>query len=241
MSLNITHAEYKHDDKDFDLYAVRPDSAKPKTPTILIAPAWDGLTQKVEDISQQVAALGYVAVAVDLYGKGVRGEPTGDNSALITPFLENREMLTDRLLTSYEAIQNMEFVDETNMGAMGYCFGGLCVLDLARAVPDHLKAVLSFHGILQTNELPVNKDIEASILIEHGWDDPMATPENFLDFSEEMDKRKAPWQAHIHGGTAHAFTFEGAQKPDLGILYNKTAADRSWQSMINFFNESIPL
>ena len=208
-----------------------------KYPAIFIAHAWDGLNDPVKEIAHKVADLGYVAVAVDVYGKGVRGDPVGDNTHLMAPLMEDRKLLNDRLLAAYNKIQGMSFVDEERMGAIGYCFGGYCVLDLARAVPDGLKAVVSFHGGLTANNLPSNGPIKTRILIEHGWDDPIVPQEDFLAFTKEMDERQADWQAHIHGGAAHAFTFDKAHMPDRGIKYHEAAARRSWQSMIGFFNE----
>lgn len=237
MELETNNQTYSCDALNFDLFIVKPKTKQKKLPAILIAHAWDGLNKPIQDIAHKIAALGYVAVGVDLYGQGVRGNPTADNSNLMNPLIEDRQLLINRLLASFQAIQKLEYVDETKIGAIGYCFGGLCVLDLARAAPVNLKGVVSFHGILKSNNLPAPTPIQAAILIEHGWDDPMATADDYLEFSKEMDSRKANWQAHIHGGTMHAFTFEGANKPEIGILYNKDAASRSWQSMINFFNE----
>lgn len=206
-------------------------------PAIFVAHAWDGLNAPVEAIAQRVAQLGYVAVAVDVYGQGIRGEPTGDNAHLMNPLLADRRDLQSRLQAGYAAIRAMETVDATRIGAIGYCFGGLCVLDLARSVPASLRGVVSFHGGLTGNDQKDTKPIKASILIEHGWGDPMAPPADYLAFANEMDERQADWQAHIYGGAVHAFTFEGVNMPELGLQYHEAAARRSWQSMINFFEE----
>ncbi|MEL7316871.1 MAG: dienelactone hydrolase family protein, partial [Cyanobacteria bacterium J06559_3] len=131
---------------EFDLYIAQPKNTTKALPAIFVAHAWDGLNAPIEDIAQRVAQLGYVAVAVDVYGKGVRGNPTGDNSHLMTPLLEDRGVLRNRLQAGYAAIREMEIVDATRIGAIGYCFGGLCALDLARSVPDSLKGIVSFHG-----------------------------------------------------------------------------------------------
>jgi dienelactone hydrolase len=239
MSIKTTVKTYSNAGKDFDLYVVSPDNQSEKRPAIFIAHAWDGLNEPMMEIARHVAALNYVAVAVDVYGKGVRGDPVGDNTHLMAPLMEDRKLLNDRILAAYNVIQNMENVDETRIGAIGYCFGGYCVLDLARAVPGGLKAVVSFHGGLTTNNLPSSGPIKASILIEHGWDDPIVPHDDFLAFTKEMDERQADWQAHVHGGAAHAFTFDKADMPDRGIQYHEAAARRSWQSMIDFFEETL--
>ena len=206
-------------------------------PAIFVAHAWDGLNTPIETITQRVAQLGYIAVAVDVYGHGIRGNPMGDNAHLMTPLLNDREMLKNRLRAGYAAIQELALVDAGRVGAIGYCFGGLCVLDLARSVPAGLKGVVSFHGGLMGNDRVETSPIEASILIEHGWDDPMVTQDEYLAFTQEMDRRRAAWQAHIHGGALHAFTFEGANLPEQGVQYHPAAARRSWKSMVDFFEE----
>lgn len=222
---------------EFDLYIAQPESVTEVLPAIFVAHAWDGLNAPIEAITQRVAQLEYVAVAVDVYGKGIRGNPMDDNSHLINHLLEDRGLLQNRLQAGYAAIREIETVDVTRIGAIGYCFGGLCVLDLARSVPEYLKGVVSFHGGLAGSGLKDTKPIEASILIEHGWDDPVAPPDDYLAFADEMDERQADWQAHIHGGAIHAFAFEGANMPENGIQYHEAAARRSWKSMINFFDE----
>jgi dienelactone hydrolase len=237
MLVTISSADYENEGTEFDLYVARPATVSEPLPVILVAPAWDGLNEPIEEITRRVASLGYVAVAVDIYGKGVRGEPYGDNAHLMNPLVENRSTLRKRLLAGIAVVKDMDYVDGSRMGAIGYCFGGLCVLDLARAVPDSLIGVVSFHGGLTGNDLSDTTPIRASILIEHGWDDPVVPPDDYLEFSNEMDRRTADWQAHIHGGAVHAFTFEGANMPDKGIQYNEAAARRSWRSMCDFFGE----
>ncbi|NEP19031.1 MAG: dienelactone hydrolase family protein [Leptolyngbya sp. SIO4C1] len=221
----------------FDLYVAQPESVTTPLPAIFVAHAWDGLNAPIETIARRVAQLGYVAVAVDVYGKGIRGNPTGDNAHLMNPLLEDRGILQHRLQAGYLAIQAIETVDATRIGAIGYCFGGLCALDLARSVPACLRGVVSFHGGLTGRDLQDTQPIEASILIEHGWDDPLVPPDDYWAFANEMDARQADWQAHIHGGAVHAFTFEGANRPEQGIQYHEAAARRSWKSMIDFFEE----
>ena len=234
---SINAGTYQHHGMEFDLYIAQPDRLTTALPAIFVAHAWDGLNAPIETITQRVAQLGYVAVAVDVYGKGIRGEPMGDNSHLMTPLIKDRGVLRDRLQAGYGAIREIETVDATRIGAIGYCFGGLCVLDLARLVPEYLKGVVSFHGGLTSNDLQDKKPIEASILIEHGWDDPLVPTADYLAFTHEMDERQADWQAHIHGGAVHGFTFEGANMPENGLQYHAAAARRSWQSMIDFFDE----
>ena len=222
---------------DFDLYIAAPQAGEADLPAVFVAHAWDGLNAPIEEIARRVAGLGYVAVAVDVYGKGVRGDPTGDNSSLIAPFLEDRSLLRERLLAGLGAIADLDGVDSTRLGAIGYCFGGLCVLELARAVPENLRGIVSFHGLLTAAGVAETQPITTSILIEHGWDDPLAPSADFLAFADEMDRRGADWQAHVHGGAMHAFTFKRADMPEKGIVYNEKADRRSWAAMATFFEE----
>lgn len=237
MLVTTSKESYESEGSLFDLYVAAPAMNAETRPGILIAPGWDGLNEPIEEITRRVAELGYVAVAIDVYGKGVRGDPLGDNTHLMGPLLEDRSTLTRRLLASFSAVKNLGYVDDSRMGAIGYCFGGLCVLDLARTVPENLMGVVSFHGILTGNTLPETKPIRASVLIEHGWHDPVAPPNDYLAFSDEMDRRRADWQAHIHGDAMHAFTFESANMPDHGIQYHEAAARRAWRSMSNFYED----
>lgn len=237
QSVSVSTGTYSVAGKDFDLYVAAPEAAETELPAVFVAHAWDGLNEPIEEIARRVAGLGYAAVAVDVYGKGVRGDPVGDNSSLIAPFLEDRSLLRERLLAGLEAIAELDGVDGTRLGAIGYCFGGLCVLELARAVPANLRGVVSFHGLLTEGGMPDTKPITASVLIEHGWDDPLAPPAEFLAFAQEMDRRDADWQAHAYGGAVHAFTFKRAAMPENGIVYNEKADRRSWRAMATFFEE----
>lgn len=237
QEVTTSSGTYAVDGTDFDLYIAAPQAAETDLPAVFVAHAWDGLNAPIEEIARRVAGLGYVAVAVDVYGSGVRGDPVGDNSSLIAPFLEDRSLLRERLLAGLEATAELDGVDNTRLGAIGYCFGGLCVLELARAVPENLRGIVSFHGLLTAGGSSEAKPITASVLIEHGWDDPLAPPADFLAFAKEMDSREADWHAHVYGGAAHAFTFERANKPEEGIVYDEKANRRSWKAMTNFFEE----
>jgi dienelactone hydrolase len=122
-----------------------------------------------------------------------------------------------------------------HIGAIGFCFGGMCVLDLARDGTD-LAGVVSFHGILNPPNNP-KKGIRAKILACHGFDDPMVPPDVVLNFQREMTDSGADWQMHIYGDTVHAFTNPNAHDPGFGTVYNKLAEARSWLAMRNFFKE----
>ena len=208
-----------------------------KQPLVLVAHDWSGRRQFACDAAERIADMGYIGFALDMYGKGVFGTD-GDiavNSALMNPLAEDRLLLRQRVRAALVAGRNIPQVDATRVAAMGYCFGGMCVLELARSGADVL-GVVSIHGILAAAE-EVNEAIKARILCLHGHDDPMVPPEQVLSFETEMSTANADWQLHAYGGTRHAFTNPAANNPDFGTLYNEVARKRSEQALANFLEE----
>ncbi len=205
-------------------------------PVVLISHAWGGRGDVEDGYAKKLAALGYAGFALDLYGKGKRGETTEECQALMTPFMEDRAMLQERLLSTIDYVAGLPEVDENNIAIMGFCFGGLCALDVARS-GRAIKGAASFHGLFAPNGLDASGDIKAKVIAFHGWDDPMATPDDVKALAEEMTARNADWQLHGYGGTMHAFTNPAANDPDFGTVYNETAANRAWAAMENFLAE----
>ncbi|MEQ8266325.1 MAG: dienelactone hydrolase family protein [Parvibaculum sp.] len=228
--------DYSDGETTFEAYVAHPDSPG-KYPCVLLAHDWSGLNAGMRARAEQVARLGYTAFALDTYGKGVRGDEQGDNTALMGPLFADRALLRKRLLAGLEAAKTHRAVDTNRIGAMGYCFGGLCVLDLARAAAPGLKGVVSFHGIFQPPALGKQEKISAKVLILHGWDDPMAQPDSVVGVAKELTDAGADWQIHAYGHAMHAFTFEGANFPERGIRYEANADRRSWAAMRSFFDE----
>ena len=135
-----------------------------------------------------------------------------------------------------QVVQKQKYVDRKRVAAMGYCFGGLCVLDLARTGAD-IRGVASFHGLFAK---PGNTDenrITARILVMHGWDDPMATPDQVLQLADELSLQDADWQIHAYGNTMHAFTNPAANDPAFGTVFSESAERRSWQNLQLFLAE----
>lgn len=167
----------------------------------------------------------------------MRGEETGDNSALMNPLLADRALLRRRLLAGFQAAASLPLVDASRMAALGYCFGGLCALDLARTAPVGLKAAVSFHGALAPSNLSSQGPISASILLLHGWEDPNVPQADLLAIARELTDVGADWQLHVYGHAQHAFTFRGAYMPERGIVYDAAADWRSWAAMRGFLAE----
>lgn len=233
MAVKTRSFDYTIDGKTFEAVLASPDGAA--KPGVLVFHAWAGRSPFENEKAEALAKLGYTGVAVDLYGKGVLGQSTEENQALIQPFVENRQMLQERLKANIAMVKDQPEVDASNIAAIGFCFGGLCVLDIARSNAG-AEGVVSFHGLLNAPGNTAAK-INSKVLALHGWDDPMATPDDVKAFGEEMTKAKADWQLHAYGGTLHAFTHPAANDPDFGIVYDADADRRSWQAMTNFLGE----
>ncbi len=206
-----------------------------KRPTILIFHAWRGRDEFVIEKAKQLADEGYIGCAVDIYGKNKLGKSAEENNKFMQPFMEDRNFLRKRILSGWNMVKNLKIVDPEKIGAMGFCFGGLCALDLARSGVD-VKGVVSFHGLLHSPQIE-KKAIQAKILALHGYDDPMVSKQEVLSFEKEMNEAKVDWQLHLYGKTMHAFTNPDANEPNMGTVYNPLSEKRAFWSMRSFFGE----
>ena len=212
------------------------DAISGQRPAVLINHTWVGRDEFVAQKAIKLAELGYVGFAVDMYGKGVLGASPEENARLMQPLIDDRQMLQKRMLAGLSAAKQLLWVDNQNIAAIGFCFGGLCVLDLARTGVD-IKGVVSFHGLLGTPGNTPDTKINAKVLALHGHDDPMVPVEQVIAFEKEMTAAGADWQLHAYGHTQHAFTNPLADNPTFGMVYNKVADRRSWVTMQNFLTE----
>ncbi|WP_218061960.1 dienelactone hydrolase family protein [Endobacter medicaginis] len=212
--------------------------ASADAPWVVVVHEWSGLNHGTKAACDRLAGLGFNAFALDVFGAGTRGDETGDNSHLIGPLLGDRTELLRRLTGGFEAVKRLPGVPEGGLGAMGFCFGGLSVLDMARAALPGLRAVISIHGILAAPPTPTGP-IAASVLALHGWEDPFADTDAVKAFAEEMTTAGADWQLHAYGHAKHAFSFPRANKPEMGILYEPRAAARTWRTIPAFFDETL--
>lgn len=217
--------------------------AKTKKPAILIAHAWKGLDEFAKGKARELARQGYIAFAADVYGKGVVVESDEEASELMSPLFIDRRELQKRILAAYETLKVHPQVDPKRIGAIGFCFGGLTVIELLRSGAD-VRGVVSFHGLLGHTlgtlkaKPGIKTDmIKGSLLILHGHDDPLVSAEDISNLQLELTQAKADWQMNLYGHTLHAFTNPEADKKEFGMLYNKRSANRAWLAMENFFNE----
>ncbi len=229
--------EYTHTDTTLEGFCAVDATHGKQQPLVLVAHAWGGRDQFACDQARALAKLGYVGFAIDMFGKGVLGNSREQNTQLIAPFIEDRQFLLARLQAGLEAAKQLPFVDQQRVAAIGFCFGGLCVLDLARS-GTAINGIVSFHGLLNApDNASRNNNISAKVLVLHGYDDPMATPDQVITFCQEMTATKADWQSHAYGNTMHAFTKPDANDPDFGTVYNELANQRAWLAMQNFLTE----
>ncbi len=207
-----------------------------KKPTILVAHDWSGCNEFAQHKAEKLAEQGYVGFAIDMYGEGELGVTKEEKTELIQPLMHDRALLQRRITAAFEFAKTLPHVDSEKIAAIGFCFGGLCVLDLARSGVN-VKGVVSFHGLLNAPENMPPKHIMAKILALHGYDDPMVTPDQVRHFADEMTKARADWQLTMYGNTMHAFTNPSANDHAFGTVYNKIADERSWLAMNLFFKE----
>lgn len=236
MNITTKPVEYKDGKTTCVGYLAWDESYANPKPCVLVNHAWSGLDGFAEDKAIQMAAMGYVGFALDNYGNGALPESVDDKMALMGPLKEDRALLLKRLKAGYKAAASLEMVDETHMAAMGFCFGGLCTLDMARAGMD-LKAAISFHGLLDAPEGQKPKKIKSKILVAHGWDDPMVPPAQVTAIGEELAKAKCDWQLHAYGNTSHAFMVPEANDKALGLKFNADSERRAWTAMLELLGE----
>jgi dienelactone hydrolase len=234
--LKKSEINYQIDGKTFCGYSVYDESKTGKHPGVLIVHDWAGRGPTACEKAEQIAALGYVGFAVDLFGNATVFDTREERSQAIQPFIKDRHLIITHLQAALATLKNIPIVDANKIAAIGFCFGGLCVLDLARSGAD-IQGVVSFHGLLNKPENMPAATIRAKILALHGFIDPMVTPDAMMHFCQEMTEAKANWQLNCYGNTMHAFTRKDANDPDFGTVYNEQAAQRSWHDMRGFFQE----
>lgn len=232
-----TFVEYTDGATICEAYVASPDGGG-SHPAVLVAHQWSGQSDHERATADKLAALGYVGIAIDVYGKGKRGDPGApDHSALLMPWFQDRAALRQRLMAAVEFAKTVDGVDAGKIAIMGYCFGGLCALDVARTGTRDVRGAVSIHGIFGAPNLGPQADISTKILILHGWEDPMAKPADVEMVAKELTEAKADWQLHAYGHAMHAFTAKHADDAAGGKLYDANADRRSWAATIAFLEE----
>lgn len=228
--------QYQVDNVNFQGFIAYNQEADGLKPCVLIAHDWSGRRDFFCEKAKEWAAHGYVGFAIDMFGEAKQGDTTEEKQALIAPLIADRSIITTRMVAALTAAHDLPMIDKNKIAATGYCFGGLCVLDLARSGAE-VNGVVSFHGLLNAPEESLCAHIRAKVLVLHGYEDPMAPPSQVQNFAREMTDKKVDWQIHLYGNVQHAFTNPQANDANLGLRYNEAAAARSQASSILFLEE----
>jgi dienelactone hydrolase len=229
--------DYRDGDVVLQGYLAYDDAQTGSRPGILIVHQWMGLTDYEKMRARQLAELGYVAFAADIYGKNVSPQNMEEAAEQAGKYRSNRQLLRERAAAGLNWLRQHELTDSTRVAAIGYCFGGGTVLELARS-GAHVNGVVSFHGNLDTPDPEDARQIIGKVLVCHGAEDPHVTIENVDAFQREMDDAGVDWYMISYGGAVHGFTQPGAgDDPSRGVAYNAAADRRSWRAMRNFFDE----
>ncbi len=231
--------EYKHGDVVLQGHlAWDPDkTGTSPAPGVLVVHQWMGLTDYEQSRCKQLAELGYVAFALDIYGKGVRPSNPQEAGRQAGVYKGDRELYRQRLALGLEQLRDQPGVDPNRMAAIGYCFGGTGVIELARSGAK-ISGGVSFHGGLDSPAPEDGKNIQAKLLICHGADDPFVPPAEIDAMKAELNAAKVDWQMIYYSGAVHSFTQAMAGSDNSrGAAYNEKADRRSWLAMQDFLNE----
>ena len=215
-----------------------PEQIEAPVPVILIAHTWAGRNDFVDQAAINISKKGYIGFAVDIYGDQQIGTTTEDCAGLMQPYVDDRRLLQQRMLDALQAVSQIEHADGNKVAAMGYCFGGLCVQDLARVSAD-ITGVASIHGLMSApNAMLVDKPLwQSKVLLLHGAKDPMVSDEDWLHLRAEMDAADCDWQKHDFGQAYHAFTNPQANDLNFGTVYHPLADLRCSQHLDLFLSE----
>jgi dienelactone hydrolase len=205
-------------------------------PTIILFPAVMGVSQLEIGMGRQLVELGYNAFVADVFGREFRGASRDTMFGEMNRIKSDRAVLLRRLEHLLGVVRGIDEVERNQMVVAGFCFGGMCALDIARSGVD-IAAAVSFHGLFDPPGLPPQK-IKAKVAAFHGWDDPMVPPEAVVALAKELTEAGSDWQIHAYGHVGHGFTNPKAHEIGIeGVAYNALAAERSWTAFINLLEE----
>lgn len=228
--------EYKHGDTTLEGFLAYDDAIKGPRPGVLIVHQWKGLTDYERKRAEMLAQLGYVAFAADIYGKDIRPKSNQAAGAEAGKYKSDRSLLRARARAGLDVLRGQALVDPKRIAAIGYCFGGTTVIELARSGAE-IAGVVSFHGGLDSPKPEDGRQIKCRVLALHGADDPFELPTDLAAFADEMRQAGVDWQLIQYGGAVHSFTDWSADGSLPGAKYNERADKRSWEHMKQFFVE----
>jgi dienelactone hydrolase len=229
--------EYAHGDVKCHGYLAVDPAAKGKRPGVLVVHEWWGLGDHAKHSADKLAEMGYVALAVDMFGEGKLTDDPKVAGGWAGALKGDAKLIRARAQAGLDALLKNEHVDPSRVAVIGYCFGGTTALELARSGAPIVGAV-SFHGGLATSAPADEKTLKAKVLVLNGADDGFVSAKEIATFEDEMRAAKADWQFVNYSGAVHSFTSPEADKRGIkGIAYNANADRRSWEAMKSFFAE----
>jgi dienelactone hydrolase len=230
------YIDYTVDGKEYQGYLAYDSEIKDLRPAVLVFPEWWGLTDYPKQRARELAQLGYVAFAVDMYGKGVIADKAEDANKLAQNFYQNFDNFAKMTKAGYDELLKQEHVDSSKIAAIGFCFGGTCALELARNGAD-VRGVVSFHGGLKTVHPELSKNIKGKVLVFQGDVDPFSSMEDAAGFEKEMKDSGVDYKLVIYPGAKHAFTNPKADEHGIdGVSYNAEAEKASMDEMRVFLS-----
>lgn len=230
--------EYKDGETVLEGYLAFDDGGLEKRPGVLIVHEWWGLNDYAKQRADQLAALGYVAFAVDMYGKGIRTSDRAEAAKLSGQFKDAPDKMRQRVKAGLDVLAKHERIDPQRIAAIGYCFGGTTVLQLAYSGAP-VAGVVSFHGGLVPLPAADAKNVKTKILVLHGADDPFIPQAEIDAFQKSLREARADWQMMYYGNAVHSFTNPAASGEILGAQYEGNADRRSWQHLLGFLREVV--
>ncbi len=229
--------DYKIGDQAFQGVFVYPQAAKGKIPGVVMVHNWLGISDETKKQAERVARLGLAVFAVDVYGKDVRPKNQQEAAAVSAKYKNDRKLFRERVMRGLELVREQKEVDPAKTIAVGYCFGGTGVIELARAGAD-VQAVVSLHGGLDSPNPADGKNIKATVVALQGADDPFVKPADIAAFQNEMRTNHVDWTMTVYGGAVHSFTDTGAgSDPKAGQAYNEKADRRSFETLTDLVND----
>jgi dienelactone hydrolase len=220
------------------------DSKQTPQPAVLLYHAFEGAGSFTLDYGKRIAQQGYTVFVADMYGDGQTSMTIEGCFALITPFLQDRALVRRRAVLAFETLLQQPNIDPTKIGALGFCFGGMCVLELARSGAA-LHSGITCHGVFAKSDLPTHP-IKASLLLLHGYEDPQVPPTTLAPLAEELNAAGVKdWMFVFFGHGKHSFTdpktgtFHAEKEKDMGREYNETIANRAYDYLSAFLKEQL--
>jgi len=221
------------------------DNVEGPLPGIIVFHAFEGRGEFALEYCEWLAQDGYAAFAADMFGEAHVAQTLDECMELISPFLEDRNLARRRAKLAHDVMAEKQIVNDKHIGSIGFCFGGMCAMELARA-GSSVQATVSAHGLLAQSEALETQPIQSSILVLHGYKDPQVPPDNLQRFAEEMEQAGVQdWTFMFFGNAQHAFTdprtgsFDTQKEQEIGRVYDKTAAERTYRYALDFFQENL--